>query len=331
MALWELPPAAHRGGRLKVSRKRYPTNELELLAEMTVAEYNLRQLAHDFGPGELYLLLSADPQKLWGLHNCKLAVAPEYAAAAGFQSYPVAQPPVPYMPRINEANALQATANALAGTDRPLTVRDLAQLVEMVADRTAETMARRNPATQLQGDPMQFFGSVLQMQNVMQENAIRMAERLSGREPLDEPKESNYVQEILQHLPTLLQAFKRPDPPNPPQTQVPSAPIQETPSMQPPIQVPMTEEEIQSFSMASGMLGPWVPHILNALEHEPDTQKVAADLERFIPPALEQQLINLAKLSAERGPAVLGVLAPDLANPRGADLIGRIAAMLGSE
>ena len=181
IATWELPSQAHTSGRLKVSRKKYPTGELELLAEMLVQDYNLTRLAHDFGPGEFYLLLSADPQQLWKMRNCKIIVSPEYAAQAGYQTYPPERQPVQsYMPRISEANALQAAAGALGG-DRPLTVRDLAQLVEMVSDKTAEAIQRRQPTTPpIQGDPMQFFGAVLQMQQSMEDRAFKVAERLLG-------------------------------------------------------------------------------------------------------------------------------------------------------
>jgi hypothetical protein len=336
IATWELPSQAHTSGRLKVSRKKYPTGELELLAEMLVQDYNLTRLAHDFGPGEFYLLLSADPQQLWKMRNCKIIVSPEYAAQAGYQTYPPERQPVQsYMPRISEANALQAAAGALGG-DRPLTVRDLAQLVEMVSDKTAEAIQRRQ-AQQLppmQGDPMQFFGAVLKMQQSMEDRAFQVAERLlNGRADNPEPAESSFSKDIMGLVPLLLAAFKKPEPPLSPIQRAPivgegPAPIQEAPPMQPQIQIPMTEDEAARFSLAVNMLRPWVPHIVQAMAQEPDTAKVAADFERFIPPALEQQLTDLDRLAQERGPAVLALIHPDLATSRGAELIQKIAVIL---
>jgi hypothetical protein len=98
--------------------------------------------------------------------------------------------------------------------------------------------------------------------------------------------------------------------------------------MQPQIQIPMTEDEAARFSLAVNMLRPWVPHIVQAMAQEPDTAKVAADFERFIPPALEQQLTDLDRLAQERGPAVLALIHPDLATSRGAELIQKIAVIL---
>jgi len=338
MAIWDLPQQAHRAGRLKVSRKRYPTNELELLDEMLVEEFDLGRLAHDFGPGDYHLLLSADPQKLWGLHNCKVSVAPEYAAARGFQVYQERQPVQSYtLPRISEANALQAAASALGQTDRPLKVSDLAQLMEMMADRTAEAITRRQPAQlpPMQGDPMQFFGAVLTMQQSMEDRAFKVEERLMAGRPVDvEPNESSFAGDMMKLIPTLLQAFKRPDPapvpPAPAQAVYADNPpaLQETPPMQPQIQIPLTEEEAGRFALAVGMLRPWVPQVLNALSTETDVTKVAADLEGFIPPRMEQQLVDLNRLVQERGVSVLALIHPDLATPRGAELMQKVAAIL---
>jgi hypothetical protein len=243
------------------------------------------------------------------------------------------------LPRISDANTLQTTATALA-MDRPLTVRDLAQLMEMMADKTAEAMTRRNPAPQLQGDPMNFFQACLTMQQTMEDRAFKVAERLmNGRGPTDEPPEPSFANEMMKLIPTMLAAFKRPDPPTPPGPAAQAIYAQEPPPLQEPamtpqepqIAIPLSQQEAEQFSLAVAMLRPWVPHIMNALGTEPDTTKVAQALERFIPPALEGQLSDLNKLAQERGPAVLALISPELATPRGVELVTRIVSIIIQE
>lgn len=344
VAMWDLKdPRAYREGRLKVSRRVHPTLELELLAEMVIGEYNLGGLARDFGPGQLFLSLSADPRGLWGVHSAKVTVSSQYAAAQGYQMYSPSNLPATYpppLPRISDANALQAAASAL-GTDRPLTVRDLAQLMEMMADRTAEAISRRT-APQLQGDPMAFFGACLTMQQTMEDRAFKVAERLmTGRSDPVEPAEPSFAGEMMKLLPTLLAAFKRPDTPQQVQNPGPpdhpgrptEPPPQEPPMVDqaPPIEIPLTQEEAERFRLAVGMLRPWAAAIVQALDAEPDVLKVAQDFERYCPPALEGQLTDLNRLTQERGCAVLALISPELATPRGADLVAKIVTIISQE
>jgi hypothetical protein len=316
------------------------TSELELVAESNIAGYSMQMIAHDFGPGEYFLNLSADPQKLWGLKNCKVIIAPEYASSNGFQVYPVQRQPEPAMSRVSEANALQATASALQG-DKPVTIRDLAGLVEMVADRTAEAITRRSQqAPPMTGDPMQFFGAVLQMQTTMEDRAVRMAERLSGlKVPEPEEKEDSFAGGLMKLVPAILQAFA-PKPAAPTQNIQPAATIQEAPSIPPManpntanlerevVQVPMTQVEIDQFGTAIAMFQPYLPHVISRIGGEGDLTPVAEELVDYIPPKIEEQLINLDKLVTERGQLCLAILSPDLATHRGADLIHKIALIL---
>ena len=346
MALWDLPQSAYDSGRLKVSRKKYMTSELEIVGESTISGYSMRQISHDFGPGDFYLNLSADPGRLWGLHNCKVIIAPEYAAANGFQVYAHERNPEPVgMSRVSDANALSATAMALSG-EQPVTVRDLAALVEMVSDRTADAIARKMPAgaPPMSGDPMQFFGAVMTMQSNMEERAFKMAERFAGvrSEPAEAP-ESSFMGDLMKVVPAILAAFApKTPPPNvqpmrpalqdggyQPEVADPAAPA--APEARPAVQVPMTQAEIDGFAMTIGMLNPYIGHVVQAIAGDADLTPAAAELADFIPPKLEDQVKDLDKLVNERGPAVLAILAPELATLRGADLIHKISAILTAE
>ena len=136
---------AYQGGRLKIIRKKYASLESELIGETDIASYNMQLIAREWGPGDYYVILSPDRQQLWKARNCKISIAPEYAANVGFQEYAGRETTsVNTLPRISEVRALQATAGALDGS-KPITVADLASLLEMMADKTAQAINRSAP------------------------------------------------------------------------------------------------------------------------------------------------------------------------------------------
>lgn len=349
MALWNLPPSAFQGGRLKISRRKYASMDLELIAETDIASYSMQNIASEFGPADYYLMLSPDNQQLWSRKNAKVSVSPQYAASCGFQSYPAT--PATMLPRISETRAMQATAQALDGS-KPLTVADLASLVEMVADKTAAAMSRSIPAP---APPMgmeamlMLWKTLTDLQTAAEERTLKLASRfMDGHVKDDEEKpEPTLMDGVIKALPTILgmlvpQAQVQPAPVAEPQIRTEIAPAvpqpPPNPAPQPEIEpmptvpdIPMTEEERQKFVGSATMLRPFVPLILKLVQSGKPVQEVAAELADYVPWKLEDELIELSRLTQERGPACLALITPSLANPEGAQLVKVIAEIIQAE
>lgn len=333
MAMWDLPPVAYEGGRLKVTRRRYPTNEQELIGESTIAEYSMQDLAALHGPGDFYLQLSADPQKLWTVKHAKVSIAAPYAAAAGFS----ADYRPPQLPRISEARALSATASALDGS-RPLTVADLASLMEMMADKTAAAIRAATPSSTGQnlgmdtGSMMLLWKSMSDMQREAREETMRLVTTMQNGSSPAEPGEAeppSWIGSAMQALPQVLQMFAKPAPaPGTAPVMAGPAPVIDE---DPPVEVPLTAQEAGQFDLAKLMLKPFIPNIIQSLDVSPTVAAVATELLDYIPGRLEPQLIKLDQLVTERGPAVLNILSNQLANPRGADLVHQLVSLLTAE
>jgi hypothetical protein len=319
-AAWDLPPEAYRGGRLKIQRKKNLSNEMELIGESSVLEYSLASIAREYGPNDYYLQLSADPGKLWKLKHCKVSVAPEYARLQGFASYE--EEPRRAELRIRDARALQGLADGMKES-RPLDVGSLAELVSMVAEQTAKAVAKEmKDARPLQvgGDPMQFMGAVFQLQEQMENRAVRMLAALRDGPAEKETVEPNFWDSMIKVAGPIVAGLANRIPAAQPPPSQPEAP--------PMIDVHMTQEEAKAFEGAVAMLKPFVGSILQMMAASPDRAALAAELLAWIPERLEPQLKALDAMVQERGPAVLGIISAQLATPDGAALIKQIVSTL---
>lgn len=340
MALWELPKEAYEGGRLKIMRRKYASLELELIHESDVAGFNLSNLAREFGPGDYHIQLSSDRQQLWRAKNCKCSVSAQYAASMGYQDF--AKQPVATVSRISEARALQATAGALDGS-RPITIGDLASLVEMVADKTAQAMNRAAPApTQppMGIDAMLMFWKAMnEMTTAAEDRTLKLAGMfMNGKvtAPDEEKPEPGFMDGILKSLPALLEIFVKPAQV---QTQTVATPaIRTEPAPEPPpapveapVQVPMTEEEMKPFAAAIFMLRPFVTMIVDGLKAGHSIPDLAKEFADYVPWKLEDAVIELAKITRERGPNVLGIISAQLQTPQAAQLMQEIASIIEAE
>ena len=95
--------------------------------------------------------------------------------------------------------------------------------------------------------------------------------------------------------------------------------------------VPLTQPERDQFSLAVFMLSPFVDLILRMMADGKPMDLVAAELVEFIPSRLDDQVLTMARFTAERGPGVLALISPRLATPQGAELIQQIALILSQE
>ena len=360
MAVWQLPRAAYEGGRLKITRRKYASLELEIVAESDVASYNLMSLAREYGAGDYFLYLSPDNTGQWPVRNAKVSVSPQYAANAGYQVYTSQPNQMNMLPRISEARALQATAGAMQ-SGQPLTVADLAQLVEMVADKTAAAIRAANPPAPPMGmDAMlTLWRTLTELQNSAEERTLKLAARFQEGGHLVEtvpPPEPTFMEGVLKALPAIIQMFiptpgkpaptqpvpvasvvpkvEMGQPGQPGQSEDTSAPGQpETEPKPMPINpvVPLTEAEQHHFASSIYMLRPFVPLILQAFASGRSMPELAKEFEGYIPWRLEGEIVELAKLVNERGNMVLAMISPQLATDQVAQLVAELAVILQAE
>lgn len=324
LAVWALPVQALREGRLKITRNQYATNVKELIRECSVEDYDLKSIARDFGPGDYFLYLSPSPQRTWGMHNCKISVAPEYAESAGYQMYPIET-----RPRVVDTAQLSQVATAMQ-SDKPLTVGDMTLLIKTVVDevRRSEPQPSAPVVPMGMSEMMGLWESLGKIQREAEDRALRLTRRLEP-EPRNDDEGDSITGMLMKALPAFLTAFTpRPQPAQaPPVVLNPSPdPPQEEPPMT--ISVPLTQEEASRFSSGIAMLRPFAGTIVAMMERTTDDAAIAQELASYVPGRLEEQLIDLASLVDERGNAVLGIIDPRLQTVRGANVMRGIARVL---
>jgi hypothetical protein len=317
---WDLPESAWAEGRIKITRNRYASQVLELVDEVSIQDYAMAKIAKRYGPGDYFLYLSPSRGGLWKQKNCKICLSAEYAESVGYRQYqePTERPP---LPNLREASALQAVSDAM-GENRPLTVRDLAGIIETVSDRTAKAIQGQAPVNGMgPHEVMAFMDSMNKINDRAEEKMLRMFQTMNGH-AADEPPARNESDSwgamVGPAITALMGALQRPAPPQPTLTA----------TQEPPMQIPLSQAEADQFSGAARMLAPFVGTILQAMAAQPNPTIVAADFIRWIPEPLEDQLIQLEKLTQERGPLVLGRISPQLATPQGAALMHALALAL---
>lgn len=339
MGAWALPQEAWDGVRLKICKKKYGAEgTLDLLAETTIEEFDLESIAREFGAQEYTLIMPSDSQKRWGAHTIRINVSAEYARNAGWNAIPQ----IVEAPRFSNYRAVREASNAVQnpGT-QPFTPDMLASLIETVVDRVA---ARLQPQpTAIVQDPMAQFAGMFKVFDMIQgqtQNAVKQALEIAGmKTPAilgGESEGTSWPEVIMAALPTVAEAakviFARPDPrpeqqpyypPQPLAIPVPP-PTKEVGPMQ--IQVPITEEEAKSFSGAIALLRPFKGHIVSMLAKVENGDEIAKELARFIPEALEGDIIRLANIAGDRGEKVLAIISPELATVKALQCVVAIGA-----
>lgn len=330
MVDWDLPAEAWDSARVRIQRKKGMTQEMELIGETTIRDYSMQTIAKRFGPGEYYFYCSPNPQRLWGVHNCKISVAPEYAADAGYQKF---GDRAPEMPRVTDVRAYQAMASSLE-PGRNVTVGELASMVETIVEQTARRLQVPTPPVvpvQPMGmdQVMGFWSAMSQMQAETRRETLAMVKAAQGNH-MDMPeKESDaWSDAIAKMLPALVQAFtpKVAELATQPQPALAGAPL---PAGEPAV-VNLTEAEQKQFGSIVVMLRPYVGMILELINKDPvpNILGIADNLVRWIPEPMEADLVAFADLVEKRGIAVMGFIAPQLVSTSAASILVEMAAIL---
>lgn len=346
MAIWDLPPAAWEGCSVKINRKIVGTHKQSLVSEVAVCDFNIGSIAGQFGPGTYQVVLLPVIGQSWKMRNAMVTISPEFAAKNGYANFQTEPAPQ----RVSEVNALLTAANAMK-QGQAMNPMDLAQLVETVSERTASTLANQlapilKQLTPMQNQQSQGMGidsmmTFLARMDEMQDRRMDRYLRVAGMKPInqeDEPEEPWYKEVVREAVPILgdlvsmlagRSGNQEPGQVEPEHVQQPQqvAPQAAKPP-EPKIQVPLTEEEMRKFSTSAGMLRRYVPEIIEALRVGKNVKKTGEELSKYVPSIFSGDLKALAKLTQERGPNVLAIISPHLANDVGAQLLVCIAEML---
>ena len=334
LSLWNLPREAWNGCRLKISRTK-PGNfrQLELIGESTIEDYSMESIAREYGPGDYSLVLNPGPGGMWPAKVAKVPVAAEYARSAGYNPQGVTS-----APRMADYRSIGETSQALQlGTS--FTPAMVAQLVETAATRAAEAAVRAQaPAPQAQGfGGMEQMISMWSMFSKMQETSLANVLALAGINKGTLPEaaleaETSWPDLIREFAPvlkevavTVLTPRQAPQAPQAPQAQ---PRIINPEPQEKPLSVPLSQDELKFLAPAVGMLRPFVGMILAGMKANPDPATLAPQLADYIPEALAEPMLRLAEYAETRGPEVLNIISPELANPAGVALCSAIADVL---
>ena len=351
MGAWQLPARAWTGARLKVCRKIYGSNQLELIRETTLEDYSMDAIARENGAGEYDLIWPSDPNKEWGPHSCRINVSSEYATAAGWSAMPVIKPAPP---RVADVRVYDDMSQALARPGSDFTPAALASMMETIARNTAEQMRQYTPPPPPPQDPMARFQEMFSLFDMLEKRQDTKMEKMlaflgqktpaaeSAAEPVS--WQQMLIPAVVEALPTIAEAAKAifsprqvvptggyyPPPVGAPPPQspaihqnqapaVPAAPV-EDPVMAPApeqIKVPMSQEEIDHFAPAVAMLRPFAGIVVNTVNGSENASAAAAQIADYIPYKLEPLMIELAAMAKERGAEVLGIIDPKLCTEKG--------------
>jgi hypothetical protein len=337
---WGLPTSAYDEGRVRVQRRKVvngmQTGEVEILRVDLVRDYNLSTLAALYGPGDYYLYLSPSPQALWTMHHCKVSVSPQFAADAGWGKVGA---PVQEMPRINDIRTFDMMAKALE-PGRPVTMGEMGTFVETIVEQTVKRLQpMQTPVTAAPPGMEQVVGlwqTLTTIQNDARKEALAMLKAAQGANSGEDGEEkdifSTIIGEGMKALPELVKLFTQPRQEFAPQPSQPAGPPQPTlgdadPQTQEAFAM-LSQDELTRLGSTLNVLKQYGPLLLNMLKGTPIVKAVAQDVAKWIPPAMERDIIELAELVATRGPALLAIIHPGLVTPAAAELITELAAIL---
>jgi hypothetical protein len=342
MAAWELPPDAWQTTTVKTVRPRPGTRIEDLLESCPLSEWSLEALAARFGPGSYRVFPGPGPYRT---KTATIHVADEYARAQGWGA------PPPQTPRAVDAVAVRTIQQA---TQQPTNPLDLLAAMETMMDRREAALIARI-APQQQQNPMDAFAIFqkgFEAASSFTERGLALAQKMTGHEPAEKEPET-WAGVVKMAIPGLLQAFsamaaQRPAPAAPaaPQTSRPAQPPAAgtlpppAPQAQPPAEEAMREitpetraavealspSERDAIAPAVGMFQPYAEKLVPFLGTMP-AGMLADNVAGYIGPQLVDSTMALAR-TAERSPAILGMVHPALNSTEGMNLVRALAEKL---
>ena len=317
---------------VKISRQRLGSQEIELIGSVPLMEYSMEKLAGRYGPGMYFISGCAGKYA----HNAaKMIISDAYARENGFGRLPTT------------AADLKAETVIRKSAEGPVDPLDLVAAIERILERREKEKAQTAPQQTAQGADivsqmaMLFKGFELMssMENKVMEQMERRAALMAGKtlEPVEEEGVMGIFSKILNSRAgeALVQGLMAPRtaaalPPAPTVAPAPAPSTAQAPSQgQPPVN--LTAEEKAAIAPAVNMLSRFGANLVQAAAQDQRGPDAAAEeLMGYIPPAIYASLVELAKVTANHGPAVLGLIHPGMATERWAAILSELDKIIQS-
>jgi len=333
MQAWELPSEAWESTTVKTTRAIRGTQQMELLASQTLADWSLDELARLFGPGTYRVQAGPGPHYR---KNSTITVSREYAANAGFSSVPVQTDPL----------QLQAASTFQKAQAGPVSPVELAAMIQTAVN---------NAQAQNQTRPDSYMEAIMKgfdLANSMSMKAMESAKTMIGIPSYARDAimggEVSWPQVVLELAPTILgtlsQVFThaqatQPQPGTTIQTQPQSQPSQAMPTLPPPqgaqAMTPNPPQAPSNFpppppetQPVLALMSNYAGLLQGHLSGPEPAESLAEQLANLVGPALDPSIIALAEYVKANGPAILGNAGPAFATDRAASVVIEWARVL---
>lgn len=322
---WEIAADDVETITVKILKLRIGTDELQLMDDPALVDYNGKDVAARFGPGTYFIRPSG---RKYAKNSAKLTISEALAKSCGFGRIPTTAADVVAERTIREA------------TQGPIDPANLLAAIETIIERR-EREKSQNSAPIFQNptvmDPMAALKSQFeQMQTMMgfmssmEERAIKTVEMRMGKTEYSPSVEDTNSSLLEKLLPKALDIFgammanRNPAPVAAPQHQAehqvtqhqaPTIAVKPTEPEVPPMPQ-LTQEEQQAIAGAVMMLKPYGGMIVDMAAQVADDAAIVAELEPWIPAPMLGSLEALSVIVQTHGPAILGQIHPALATER---------------
>lgn len=323
MQAWELSPESWENESVKVARCILGTDRVELLQSCALADYDLREIARQYGPGRYRI--SPGPGRN-SKHQTTIQVSPEFARGNGWAQAPAQQTP-------GEMMAQRTFVEATRGPVDPLA---LSQMVEAAVLRASSAKPDNGM------DALALVLKGFELAGTLQAKAMETVKGMAGL-----PQGSSVIEReprslgdaLIEMGPGLLQMISGMiNQPRPAQAQTQAQPMQpaigEQPKMIPanpqtqaqPVNLPeLTEEEKQAIAPILGTLRPFADKLASFLRAPVPASILAGQLAGMLGSDLDMPIVALSEVVKRAGNGVLAAVHPEFACDKGAEIVHTIA------
>ena len=333
---WKVGADDAYGVSIKLSRQRVGTHDVELVADIPLINYSLKEIAGKHGPGMYFISGSAGK---YASNAARMHISDDFARECGFGRVPTTAADV---------KALQTIERAAQGPTDPV---DLMAALERLIDRKSrENQAQPVPQAQGPVDPFGNMGMMFkgfELFSAMQEKVLATAERqaamLAGKmgvTPLEDASEGDSIMGMFTKILTsdagsaIVRRLMAPTP-APQQVQhhpAPAAAPQQVQTIPPPqeataVRPNLSPEEVQAITPAVSMLQRFSDILVTAAAKDTRTPEDAADdLLGMLPTVIWESTVSLDEAVQKHGLPVLGLIHKDMATDRWAALLKAVSA-----
>lgn len=309
MAAWELPPEAWERTSVKTTRFRPGSQQMELLASQTIADWNLEDLARSYGPGTYRVQAGPGPYRT---KNTTITVSREFADQAGF----AAAPQNITQPSPHELMAARTFQQATTGAVDPL---QMAAMIQTAVDKALERVQPKGDSS------LDLILKGFELANSLTTRSMETAKNMLGVSPTLEPSARTWADVALELGPSLLGTLQQaissnrtaPQAPAPPPHANPAAPTLSTHQEPQPMKQNLPPIHPAAVPLLK-IMGNYAPMLINHLSSPASPEDLASQLAGLLGADLDPAVIAAAEQVKVEGPAVLAHAHPQLATDKAA-------------